>query len=362
MTPLKSIWLSLCVAVGLAVSIVGCGGGDEEGSGGGETAAGTETGGGANGGSAKTGGSVSGGDQRPNIDGIPLDVFYNDPLVVAAETGQVVAAATPTTGTGTDPGTTEPETTEGGESTTAEPASASGGAVVWSDVITAAMVKDEMMSIRLQLQQRLATLASYNSSYLEIPVFGSTLGLLAEVARRHPDDISFKKNAKYIRVLSAEMVEVCSSAAARGRKSYDTVNGAFLKISEILNNNSPAELPEAEDESDLLEAADMGYLMQRMKRGMQWMQNNTGSEESFGENADVARREVSVIATIGLAITDESYGYGDDGEFTGYAGDLRKFALEMNKASEGKNFSSFDELRSKVDQKCTQCHMKYFTN
>ncbi|MBC8289417.1 MAG: hypothetical protein H8E37_03780 [Planctomycetes bacterium] len=353
MTQRFSIRLGLFVAAGLAISAVGCGG-DDEASDDEETSASIDGGGGSKGASGKAGsGSKGGNDERPNVDGIPLDVFYPDPLVVASETGTVVAS-NPTT----EPGTATPETTTTEEPVLEPPAT---GKVTWDKIITVDMLKGEMKSVRLQLQQRLMTLASYNSSYLEIPVFGSTLGLMAEVARRHPGDVSWKDDAKYIRVLSAKMTEVCSSAAARGRKSYDEVNESFLKICSILDNNSPAELPEADDEADLLDVAEMGYLMKRMKRAMEWMQNNTGSEESFKENAELAGREVSVIAAIAQAIKDESYGYGEDGEFKGHATEMGGNASEMSKAAKGGNFNEFDQLRSKVDQKCTQCHMTYLT-
>lgn len=352
MTQRFSICVGLFLAAGLAISAVGCGGGDDEASGDEGTSASTN-GGGSKGSTVKTGGnSKGGGDERPDIDGIPLDVFYPDPLVVASETGTVVAS-TPVTTTTTPETTTTPKDPEPETPATAE--------VTWDKIITVDMLKGEMKSVRLQLQQRLMTLASYNSSYLEIPVFGSTLGLMAEVARRHPGDVSWKDDAKYIRVLSAKMTEVCSSASARGRKSYDEVNESFLKICSILDNNSPAELPEADDEADLLDVAEMGYLMKRMKRAMEWMQNNTGSEESFKENAELAGREVSVIAAIAQAIKDESYGYGEDGEFKGHATEMGGNASEMSKAAKGGNFNEFDQLRSKVDQKCTQCHMTYLT-
>jgi len=358
MTQLKSDWLCLFVAASLAGAIAGCGSSDEEDAAGDAGATSDSASAGhVKSVSTRTGGGKKTKDDRPAIDGIPLDVFFPEPLLVASESGTVASTGTaaPVPGTtpdaGTEPQTAEPE----------QPAASAGGAVSWEKVIPAELVKGEMKSIRLQLQKRLTTLASYNSSYLEIPVFGATLSLLAEVARRHPDDIAWKENARYIRALGSEMVEVCSSASARGRKSYDLVNDAFLKVCDILDNNAPAELPEAEEEADLLDVADMGYLMKRLKRGMEWMQNNTGSEDAFKENADLAQREVSVIATIGQAFADESYGYGDDEDFTGHTFEMRDAATQMSTAVEGGDFGTFDELRSKVDQKCTQCHMVYRT-
>jgi hypothetical protein len=353
----KSNWLCLFVAAGLAFSVAGCGGSSGD-SGEGDSASSNSGKDSAKPSSSTGGRKKKGADDRPNVGGIPIDVFFPEPLAIAAESGEIVASTDPPVGPGPGP-TVDPPPGETPEEP--ETASAAGGAVVWNEVISAEMLKSEMKSIRLQLQQRLMTLASYNSSYLEIPIFATTMSLMAEVARRHPDDVSWKGNAKYIRALGVTMVEVCSSSGARGRKSYDKVNEAFLKICSILDNNNPAELPEADEDSDFLSAADMGYLMKRLQRGMEWMQNNAGSEDAFKENAELAQREVSVFSAIAQAFADESYGYGDDEEFTGHAFEMRDTSSEMSKAAEGIDFGTFDTLRSKVDQKCTQCHMTFRT-
>ena len=86
MTQRFSICLGLFLAASLSVSTAGCGGDEDEGDDEG-TSTSTE-GSGSKGSIAKAGGGSQGGsDERPNIDGIPLDVFYPAPLVVASETG-----------------------------------------------------------------------------------------------------------------------------------------------------------------------------------------------------------------------------------------------------------------------------------
>ncbi|MFP6765512.1 MAG: hypothetical protein VB858_17930, partial [Planctomycetaceae bacterium] len=193
MGQLKSGWLCLCLATGLVGSIVGCGGSDDE-----EVAGGPDTSSGSvQTGDVKPASTASRGGKktpagRPEIDGIPLDVFFPEPLLVVSQTDTIAKTdngqETPTTGIPENvPDVEKPETPDPGT-----------GVVAWNQVIPAERVKGEMKSIRLQLQQRLTTLASYNSSYLEIPIFGATLSLLAEVARRHPDDIAWKENSRYI--------------------------------------------------------------------------------------------------------------------------------------------------------------------
>lgn len=261
-----------------------------------------------------------------------------------------MAVATPV---GTDAATAE---------STAEPSAdtPSSADVSWSELITAELINEEVRFLRNEMQTRLTNMGAYKRSTLELPVFGSAIAFFAEVASRHDGDIPWKKHADHIRVLGTRIAAVTSTAQAQTRNSYDEVNDAYLTINEILNNNTPAELPEIEEENpDFADFADMSYLMKRLERGQQWMQTNTGSESGFNDKQAAALRETAVMAALAQAFYSENYGYADDEEFTGYLDKLRDAGTGMRKAVEEKDFSKYDELRSSASQQCTQCHSVY---
>jgi hypothetical protein len=305
--------------------------------------------------SSKSGGRESGAEAssgQRSIDGIPLDVFFDRPLEIASDsrTGGTVPAVAATTNAGTPAAAaTEPAADP--------PAASKSDDVSWPELITAEALNDEARFLRNEMQSRLTNMGSYKKAVLELPVFGSTMAFVAEIAARHDGDISWKSNAKYIRVLGAKIAEVTSSSTAQSRNSYDEVNNAYLTINEILNNNTPAELPEAEDEAgDFSEFADMFYLMKRMERGQHWMQTNAGSESGFTDKAPTLAREVAMLVILTQAYYSEGYGYSDDEEFRGYLNQLRDAGLGMRKAIDEKDFAKYDELRSTANQQCTQCH------
>ncbi len=282
-------------------------------------------------------------DSRPNIDGIPLDVY-----------GELVGPPPPPPPPPRDPKSKPAEP---------EPDPETGGAIVWSELISAEAIEGEVKAIRNDFAGKLTSLGSYNSSYLEIPIFGSTMALLAQIAIDHDGDIGWKDQAKYIRVLAGDMVAMTSSGQARGRGGYTKTNEAFLKICDLLDGNEPPELPEAEDEvGDYNEVAELGYLMKRAEKGMGWLSTNVGSEEKFTENAERAQRETSLLATLAVVFNLEDYGYGPaevDEEFSGYSDTMRDAANAGVKAAKGGNFTGFDLQRSNVGQACAQCHMVF---
>ncbi len=283
------------------------------------------------------------------IDGIPYDVFFDRPLEVAADarTGggipTIAATSTGDTPVATTESTPEPEATSAD--------------VSWSELITAELINEEVRALRNEMQSRLTNMGAYRRSVLELPVFGSAIAFFGELGSRHDGDIPWKENANHIRVLGAKIAEITSSSTAQNRNSYDEVNDAYLTINEILNNNSPAELPEIEEETPSFATfADMFYLMKRMERGQQWMQTNAGSESGFSDKAPTLAREIAAMVVLTQAYYEEDYGYADDEEFLGYLNTLRDSGLGMQKALEEKDFGKYDELRSTANQQCTQCH------
>ncbi|MBI1314853.1 hypothetical protein GC176_26455 [bacterium] len=361
--PLRIVsnWAATVCALLSAAALLfasGCGGGgstDEAVSSNGDSAT-AATSGKSSSTSSKSGGATSdsgsGRSGPKTIDGIPYDVFFDRPLEVAADSrtgGTAPAIAATTTG-----GTPAAAATEPAADNAAKPEAED---VSWSKLIPAEMLNEEVRFLRNEIQSRLTNMGAYKKSVLELPVFGSALAYFAEIASRHDGDISWKANAKYIRALGSKIAVVTSGSDAQTKNSYEEVNNAYLTINEILNNNTPAELPEVEDEApDFSEVADMFYLMKRMERGQQWMQTNTGSESGFNDKAATLAREVAVMVALTQAYYAPGYGYADDEEFLGYLNKLRDAGLGMRKAVEEKDFAKYDELRSAAGQQCTQCH------
>lgn len=298
----------------------------------------------------------AGDEGRRTVGGIPFDVYFENPLGEASDQrlvaggGVVGPAGTDggmNTGGNTTPSPAEPEP---------EPVVASAGGPNWSELITVEELLGEVKSIRNNLNSRMVNFGAYKRSTLEIPVFGSTLAFLADIARRHDGEVKWKEKAHFIRALAIEMVDVTSSSTAGVKKSYDKVNESYLKICDILDSNDPPELPEVEAEADFVDFVEMGYLMKRLERGEEWLKNNTGSEDSFNENGPLAQREVSVFAAISESFMTEGFGYNEYEDFAEWANGMRDAAKAMHKAVPAKAFNEFDEARSKISQSCTACH------
>jgi hypothetical protein len=195
---------------------------------------------------------------------VPMDAFFDQPYEVAANqtplgngSGAVVATATGSSSMGSngtsgskpaggDPAAemnetvTKPDTSATTGSTTTT-ASAAGSGDSWAALISSTTLDDEVKSIRNFLNENVHSVGTFNSSMLMIPPKAAAIGALAGVAMEHPDAVSWKDDAKYIRDLAKKMN---SAPLQRGAKDQKRIEALYDALSDTLNRSKPAGLEE----------------------------------------------------------------------------------------------------------------------
>ena len=91
------------------------------------------------------------------------------------------------------------------------------------------------------MNENLQSVGNYNSSMLMIPPKAAAMAVLANVALDHPDDVSWKDDAIYVRDLAKQMN---SGPLQRGAKDQRRLLGLFESVSDTLNLSRPAGLPD----------------------------------------------------------------------------------------------------------------------
>ncbi len=345
--PMWVVYFGLGLSTGLLAS-TGCGGGDdaaptddepgttgtaESGSGGGNKATP----------STRTQASAS----RKSIDGIPYDVFFDNPLQVAANTAKV----------GTPPGVPVPDGPKPTESDPGDkPAAAASGGTDWKALIPKEVLESEVKKIVNKLSQHTQSVGKFKQNIFQIPPDSATLAVLAAIAVDHPGDIRWKENAKQVRDLAYQTI---AKEIVATQESYKAVEDPFLKIKDILAGSPPADLPTPKDGVKMSDITDFGYLMKRLDLGSKWVKTNVGSEATFKEKREEAMHEAYIIATLGKVITMPEFGYEDDGDFKAHADAMIEGGLKMVKGATEENYGDFDAGLTLVYKKCTECHGEY---
>jgi hypothetical protein len=294
-----------------------------------------------------------------SVDGIPYDVFFDKPLVVAANTQTVAAAGTNTSVAANDAGkpTPAPEAT----TTKEPPKSDGGGAAAIKDIIDKEALITEVKNIRNYLAGKASSVSTYNSSLLEIAPEAATLAVLAVAATKHPDDFTWKKNAKHVRDLAWKIGDITLSKDGKTKNSFDEVADSFAKIDDILKGSDPAGLPDAEADKSFGDAVggNLVTIMKRIKKSEEVLKATISSEAGLKKDADKAAQEGVVLAFLGAILTAPGFGWDGDTEFAGFAKPLVEGGKQITEAAKSGNFALYGEGITKVSKSCNDCHPKF---
>ena len=300
---------------------------------------------------------------------VPMDAFFDNAYEVASNQESIGGAVVAVTDAG---GAQEPAMTPAaaeGSDATAAPASdspkppmetttapAAGGENSWATLITAATIDEEVKSIRNFLNENVHSVGTFNSSMLMIPPKAAALGAVAGIVMEHPESISWKDDAKYVRDLAKKMN---SSVLQRGAKDQKRIEELYDAVDATLSRSKPAGLEEPPESDSFAEVAEMRLLMMRMEEAEKRLKTEAGSESTMGEKKAMVAHEASMMAVMAKIVSMPAYGYGDDPKFTGYANEVLKASQDIKTAAESGDFAGYESALTRVSTTCSNCHSDY---
>ncbi len=292
-----------------------------------------------------------------SIDGIPYDVFFDKPLTLATNTQTGSAPNTTVAANDTPKGTPSADTTTPPKDA---PKEAGGGSSV-KDMIDQESLSNEIKNVRNYLAGKTASMSTYNSSLLEIAPEAATLAVLAAAVTKHPDNFSWKKNAKYVRDLAWKIGETTLSKDGKTKNSFDSVSEMYAKIDDILNGSEPAGLPDAEADKNFGEAVggNLVAIMKRIKKSEEVLKATISSESGLKKEAEKTAQEGAVLTFLGSILTDPGFSWDGDAEFAALAKPLVEGGKQISEAAKSGNFALYGEGIIKVSTSCNNCHPKF---
>jgi len=291
-----------------------------------------------------------------HIGEIPRDawpeVWLKNPLAVVAESGSSAEPAAPTEVAGNTKPAEEPvKSTTGNASANA--AETKAGSSNWAAVISGEALADEAKNIKNSLTPALQDVGRYNAKYKELRVDAAVLTVLAGVAPAIPDAPSWKKNAKFVRDTSSQ---VATESKANGDKFYKKVREAYDKLDALLSGNNPPGLEDTPEEVKFSEVANRYYLMERMKRGSNWLKTEINSKELFKKQSARIAQEGAILSLLGRVIATPDYPDADADEYKGYAETVSQSGRDVNEAVKNDDFKAYTDALDRCLKACNKCH------
>ncbi|HEV3300431.1 MAG TPA: hypothetical protein VG055_12365 [Planctomycetaceae bacterium] len=314
---------------------------------------------------------------------VPYDVFYDDPLAVAAEgrtesratsastaaqpNGKTsVASAQHTIGSSAAPGATSAGDTSsrppnGARTTsTASAGTTAGKAAVpstdWSDLIDPDTLDAEVKRIRTELTAGLQSVGKYSARYQEIAVAGATLAALAEIVIELPRSSSWKEHAANVRDLAASIHD---AAKALGGPAYQATKTPTDQLMDVLDGNLPAGLPAPEPMRDFSQVANRSALMKRMDRSFQRLKKGGTAQQLLKNNATQTLEDAAMLAVLSRVISVGHYESADDPKYHAHATELTRGATDLATAAKSGEAPAFADALTRIQKRCDACHADF---
>lgn len=295
----------------------------------------------------------SDGDGQKWVGDIPYDVFYDQPLSIAADSEQVAMTIVESN---TNTEMSSDQQSNNSSQPPEEQTTSSSGGQPWGDVIPAIIVTNEAKRIRNELTKHLRSVGTYNRAYQEVQTLGGTLAAMGAIASMHEGDISWKENAIYVRDLAAT---VSYGADATGRTAFEKVQLPYEKIIVIFDGSTPPELPESEQDVDLSNVADRGFVMRRMQQSYDWLKRNVQNEDDFTSKKADIQHEAFLLAGLTKIVATDGYAYADEKAYQGFADKMIQNSIAVSTSTETGNLEEYQTLINETLQACDACHFDY---
>lgn len=295
---------------------------------------------------------------------VPYDVFFNDPLKVAAEGGPASngvenrsVAAAPATSAAL-PKTPNAMTAANPAEKTLPDATKSVGPSQndWIQLVEIDILDAEVKRIRNELAAQLQSVGKYNSHYQEIAVDGTALAAAAEITAEHSGSLSWKNNAPLVRDLG---MKIHAAASGPGGTAFQATKTPYEQLVDVLDGNVPAGVAASPPRRDFAEVASRDAIMKRMDHSFQWLKKSGSAQQVIKKQSANAIHESSLLAALGRVIAVGHYDSADDPKYKAHADDLSKSAAAVAAAVKSDDAAAFTDAVGRVQKRCDACHADF---
>ncbi len=288
------------------------------------------------------------------IGDIPYDVFYDQPLTVAANNTAIGGTAPANVGS---PATATPEMAPKTE--TPPPAATSGSPSTkkadWATVMPMPVLVDELKTIRTRLTGNLQTVATYNRSAEDIALDGAIITALGAITTVHPEADTWKERGKFVRDLG---YEIYSNSGESGRAAFKSVEDPFLKLQTALDGGNV----DIADIEEVVPFGDVVYVSEMMKRIETTFSNlkaNINTDARMKEDLTGVERELRILAALGTMMGTESYDNADVKQYQDFVATFVGGAMDGVNAVKAEDYDGFRAGLDKIQTTCAECHQQY---
>ncbi|MEW4487960.1 hypothetical protein AB1L42_07735 [Thalassoglobus sp. JC818] len=287
---------------------------------------------------------------------IPYDVFYDQPLTIAADSTSL-ASNTPGNATQQLPEMTPDQTPET-PPTDSTSSAASSDSANWTEILPLPILIDETKSIRNRLSENLQTVGTYNKSINAIALDGAMMTALGAIATVHQEDDDWKTRAKFVRDLG---YEIYMAADGTGRTAFSATEEPYLKLITALDGGTVNDV-EAEEVVDFADVVYVSDIMKRIDASINDLKANINTESRLKEDSEKTEQELRVLAALATIMSSDGYDSADSELYQKLTSKFVDGALSSVQAVKTENYDGFREGLNQMQSTCAECHQQFRSN
>jgi hypothetical protein len=234
---------------------------------------------------------------------------------------------------------------------------ASPGAV-WSALISATTIEDEVKSLKLSVDQNVTTPSDFAGKGHKIFRRDLTmLAMLFGIAGEYEGDVRWKKEAPAARDTFGR---TAANAKVGTSQVFQEAKLRKEELTDLLGGASPFGGKEAEVKSSWKDVCNRGPLMQHLEAIWEPRLKPLLTDASkFTTGGDKVRHDAEIIAAMAQVLAQEGMADADSDEYQALCGKLRDGARAIVEGVKTKNFESASQGSVLINKTCTECHESY---
>ena len=227
---------------------------------------------------------------------------------------------------------------------------------VWSQIIDASVIEDEVKSLQIELNTLVTTPVIFQTKYKDINERFEVLSMLFAIIRQYDGDIRWAEHAATAQFL---FQQAAVSSRAGTAKGFQYCKARKEDLQELVRGGSIAAGNQIPDSIDWSVATNRSAIMERLELANEDLKRMTSSASEFQSNIQNVFRLSNLVAAMAKVIVQDGMPEAEEESYIEFSEKMQAASLELKSAVKLNNFKTATKAANAVSQSCDDCHAQW---
>ncbi|MDB4766120.1 hypothetical protein OAG71_00385, partial [bacterium] len=224
---------------------------------------------------------------------------------------------------------------------------------VWSQIVDASVIEDEVKSLQQQLNQLVTSPVVFQTKYDEVNQRFEMLSMLFAIIRQYDGDIRWTEQAPVAQFLFQKAAVASRNGAAKG---FQYCKARKEDLQELVRGGSIVSNEPVADTVDWESAVNRTPIMEQLEVSNDELKRMTSSESEFKSNTEQIFHQSNLLAAMAKVIIQEGMPDAEEEGYVEFGRQMETASLQLKSAVKLNDFGSASSAANAVSQSCADCH------